>query len=351
VSAAPARPARTPLGAAEVEGVRPQPGGRAPAHVEPRSDPVRRGAAVDWRGVAWYVLLAYGLAWTAEGVALARGMRFDRLTAGAVALLGAVMFTPAIAAAVVRRVVTREGFASAGLRRGPWRYYVAAWLGVPLLVALACALTVLLGLGEFDPTLSRLTAAIQEQAAGRPLPPLPPPQVLALAIFAQAMTLGVLLTSVATFGEEFGWTGYLLVKLLPLGRWRAALLYGVIWRLWHAPIIAAGFNYPGYPALGVAMMCALTTAFALTQTALRLRSDSVLLTSFFHASVNTQELGVLPLLVAGASPVLGGVTGAVGIAVFAAVGVALLATTHGGSSPAGPQRRAGASGGVRGPRA
>jgi uncharacterized protein len=285
-------------------------------------------AAVDWRGVGWFVALAYGLAWTAEGIALARGMRFERLTAGAVALLGAVMFTPAIAATVVRRAVTREGFVSAGLRRGPWRYYLAVWLGVPLLVALVYALTVLLGLGQFDPSVSRLTALLQEQAAGRPLPPLPPPPVLALAMFAQAITLGVLVTSVATFGEEFGWTGFLLVKLLPLGRWRAAGLYGAIWGLWHAPLIAAGFNYPGYPALGVAMMCALTTAFALTQTALRLRSGSVLLTSFFHASVNTQGLGVLPLLVVGVSPVLGGVTGVVGIAAFAAVGVALLATTR-----------------------
>jgi hypothetical protein len=303
--------------------------------METLPDDAATAARVDWRGVAWYVALACGLAWTAEGIALARGVRFHTLTVGTVALLGGVMFTPAIAAAVVRGVVTREGFATAGLRVGPWRYYVAAWLGVPLLVALVYAITVALGLGEFDPTVSRLTALLREQAAGRPLPPLPPPRVLAAAMFAQAMTLGVVVTSVATFGEEFGWTGYLLVKLLPLGRWRAALLYGVIWGLWHAPIIAAGFNYPGYPVLGVAMMCALTTAFVLTQTALRLRADSVLLTSFFHASVNTQGLGVLPLFFVGVSPVLGGVTGAVGIAAFGAVGAALLATTSARRSPVG----------------
>ena len=284
------------------------------------------GAAVDWRGVGWFVALAYGLAWTVEGIALARGMRFGTLTASAVALLGGVMFTPALAATIVRRV-RGEGFASAGLRRGPWRAYVAVWIGVPVLVALVFVLTVLLGLGRFDPSLSRLTAMLHEQAAGRPLPALPPPQVLALAMFAQGVTLGVLVTSIATFGEEFGWTGYLLVKLLPLGRWRAAIVYGVLWGLWHAPIIAAGHNYPGYPVLGIAMMCALTTAFALTQTALRLRSGSVLLTSFFHASVNTQGLGVLPLLVVGVSPVLGGATGVVGIVAFAAVGAVLLART------------------------
>jgi hypothetical protein len=74
--------------------------------------------------------------------------------------------------------------------------------------------------------LATLTARMQEAAHGQPLPHLPPPAVLAAVIFAQSLTLGVLVTSVFTFGEEFGWTGYLLVLLFPLGRWRAALIWG-----------------------------------------------------------------------------------------------------------------------------
>jgi hypothetical protein len=282
---------------------------------------------VNWRGVFAYLVLAYGLAWTVEGIALARGVRFTSLTPGATALLASVMFAPAIAAFIVRRFITREGFASAGLRRGPSRPYLIVWIGVPLLMASVYALTLLVGLGRFDPTLAQLTARIEELPGGQTPPDLPPAPVLTAAILTQSLTLGVLITSIFTFGEEFGWTGYLLVQLLPLGRWRAALMYGAIWGLWHAPIIAGGYNYPGYPAIGVAMMCVLTIAFALTQTALRLRYDSVLLTSFFHASVNTQGLGVLPLLVIGVSPVLGGITGVVGILTFMAPGAWLLART------------------------
>src|SRR5437879_9310752 len=99
------------------------------------------------------------------------------------------------------------------------------------------------------------------------------------------------------------------MRLLPVGRWRAALIDGVIWGFWHAPIIVGGCNYPGYPVFGVLMMCLLTVAFVLTQTALRLRYKSVFLTSFFHASVNTQGIGVVPLRAAGVSPVSGGITG------------------------------------------
>jgi uncharacterized protein len=288
---------------------------------------VATGTTVDWRGVRVYLALAFGLAWTVEGVALGRGVRFTVLTPGTTALLASVMFAPAIAAFIVRRFVTRQGFATAGLRRGPWRPYLLVWLGVPLLIAGIYTLTLLLGLGRFDPTLEQLFTRMREVAHGRPIPALPPPPVFAAILLAQTLTLGVLVTSVFTFGEEFGWTGYLLVQLLPLGRWRAALIYGTLWGLWHAPIIVGGYNYPGYPAIGVMMMCCLTIAFALTQTALRLRSDSVLLTSFFHASINTQALGFSSILVAGVSPILGGVTGVVGIVTFLALGGWLLART------------------------
>ena len=287
---------------------------------------------VDWRAVRTFLALAFGLAWTAEGVALACGMRFTSLTPRSTALLASVMFTPAIAAFIVRRFITREGFATAGLRRGPWHSYLFAWIGVPLLVAGIYALTILVGQGRFDPTLAMLTARMREMAHGRPLPHLPPPLVLSAAILAQSLTLGVLVTSVFAFGEEFGWTGYLLVRLLPLGRWRAALIYGAIWGLWHAPVIAGGYNYPGYPVIGAVMMCALTIAFALTQTALRLRFDSVLLTSFFHASINTQGLGLLPMLVIGVSPILGGITGLVGVVAFGTLGTWLLARTPAAAS-------------------
>lgn len=285
------------------------------------------GPRVDWRGVRAYLVLAFALPWIVELVALAQGVRFTSLTLGTTGLLAWVMVTPAIAAFVVRRFVTREGFATAGLRRGPWRPYLFVWLGVPLLVLGIYAVTVLVGLGQFDPTLSTLTAKMHEVAGSQPLPPLPSNHVLAAAIFAQSLTFGVLITTVFTFGEEFGWTGFLLVRLLPLGRWRAAVLYGAIWGIWHAPIIAGGFNYPGYPVIGVVMMCALTIAFALTQTALRLRFDSVFLTSFFHAGINTHGLGIIPMFVVGVSPVFGGVTGVIGVVSFGMLGAWLLART------------------------
>lgn len=48
-------------------------------------------------------------------------------------------------------------------------------------------------------------------------------------------------------GEELGWRGWLLPKPLPLGTLPALLVSGVIWGLWHAPIILLGYNYPDAP--------------------------------------------------------------------------------------------------------
>jgi hypothetical protein len=76
------------------------------------------------------------------------------------------------------------------------------------------------------------------------------------------------------------------------------------------------------------MMCAFTTAMALLQTAARLRSGSVLLTSVVHAGINAQGRGLWPVLVPDVPPLLGGLTGAVGVVAIALVGTWLLARTR-----------------------
>ncbi len=280
---------------------------------------------LDTRGIAFYLLLAFGLTWTVEIIALASGKRFDQPGVATNAMLVLVMFFPAVSAFLVRQFITREGFASAGLRfGGPRRLYIAAWLGTPILFALVYGLSALVGLGRFDWSLENTFAQFRAAAPDQPIPS--PSEVLG-AVFAASMSFGLLITTVATFGEEFGWTGYLLPKLLPLGRFRAAIIYGIIWGLWHAPIIYGGYNYPGYPIVGIAMMCLFTTALALVQTSLRIRSGSVILTSFFHAALNTQARGAIPLVVVGVHPLFGGIAGLLGIAVIATLGAIMLART------------------------
>jgi membrane protease YdiL (CAAX protease family) len=288
------------------------------------SEPAPR--AFDLRGIIWYVLIAYGLTFAADLYMLGAGVRFDQMPAWATLALAVTMLFPALSAFIVRKWITREGFASAGIRFGSWKPYVATWLAVPVLFALAYGLSVLFGSARFDPELKAMTEQLNALSAlsGKPAPPA---QTYALIVLVASLTVAPIITGIFTFGEEFGWTGYLLPKLLPLGKWRAALIYGIIWGLWHAPVIYGGYNYPGYPILGIFLMCIFTTVVGLWQAALRLRSNSVVLTTWFHALINTQGRGVLAMYIVGVHPIFGGFLGLPGLVLMGITGAWLLART------------------------
>jgi len=281
-------------------------------------------ASVNWRGIAWFLVLCFGLTWSIEIILLMQGIRFATLTNGTTILMASIMWIPAISAFVVRRWITREGFASANLRIVPWKPYLYLLLGVPCLFLAIYALTCALGLGVFSTDLSAFLNSLPPTHSGKRTLSAP----ILFAIFGLLTVIAApFLNIINTFGEEFGWTGYLLPSLLPLGRWRAVGIYGVIWGLWHAPIIVGGFNYPGHPIAGVIFMCALTTALGLIQCSLLLRYRSVLLTSFFHGAINAEAQGILPLLVTGVATLWGGAAGLVGILIFGGFGIWLLART------------------------
>jgi membrane protease YdiL (CAAX protease family) len=290
-----------------------------------RTGPAPR-PAIDRRGITAYILLTFGLTWAVDFYLLAQGVRFDQMPTWALLTVAGTMFFPALSAFIVRRWITKEGFGDSGLRFGSWRPYLVILLGVTLLFGLACTLSAALGVARFDPTLTSAMAQLQQLAATTgSTQPLPAPGAYLFGILVGSLTIAPVITALATFGEEFGWTGYLLPKLLPLGKWRAAVLYGLVWGLWHAPLIWGGYNYPGYPVLGILLMCVATIVMGLIQTALRLRYGSVFVTTWFHACINTQARGIWALLFVNIHPLFGGMLGAVGLAVMGLVGAWLLA--------------------------
>ena len=278
---------------------------------------------VDVRTVGRFLALCFGCTWVIELAALAAGVRFDRPGPIGMALLGGVMFIPALSAFGVLKQKTGSGRSWASWRVGPWRPYAMVWLAVPAVMTVADVVTWQLGLAECRASAAAILQQLPPLPAGRQLPPVP---VLLAAVTATSLTGGLLVTMVFTFGEEYGWTGFLLPALLPLGKARAVLIYGVIWGLWHAPLIVGGFNYPGHPIAGLAMMCLFTVAVGSVQCALLLRYRSVFLTSFLHASINSQARGVLALVFTDVDPLLGGLVGLVGCLLIGAVGVAALVT-------------------------
>ena len=104
------------------------------------------------------------------------------------------------------------------------------------------------------------------------------------------MLISPIANFLATFGEEFGWRGYLLPKLMPLGGRKAMLLIGLIWGVWHWPVIFMGyeygFKYPGYPWVGPLLFIWITFCFAVFLGWLTLRSKSIWSAVIGHAASN-----------------------------------------------------------------
>jgi membrane protease YdiL (CAAX protease family) len=180
---------------------------------------------------------------------------------------------------VLRATAGREAMRRVWLAWGKGRYWVLFGLGFVAYYVLQAALNAIFGLGG-------------AKLAFPAIPPgLSPNAFLILAVL-QSVVLAPILAIVIAFGEEYGWRGYLQSELMKIGRVRGVLLLGVIWGAWHWPLILMGYNYPGYPLLGVVLMALYTTGLAVVLGYAVLRSGSVLLSAYLHA-LNNQVVATI----------------------------------------------------------
>ncbi len=87
------------------------------------------------------------------------------------------------------------------------------------------------------------------------------------------------------FGEEYGWRGYLLPQLAEsLGEKRATLVHGLIWALWHAPIVLvlALFSHTSEPWLLMLVQLSAVVAASYPFAWLYFRSGSIIPPMIFH---------------------------------------------------------------------
>ncbi|MHB0913833.1 MAG: CPBP family intramembrane glutamic endopeptidase [Armatimonadota bacterium] len=267
-----------------------------------------------------YVLLAYFLSWSIFGLYFALGGEWKGPYIYLVLL--PYMFMPAVAAVIVQRGIYREPVVGPlGVRFNPNWWWLAAWFAMPVVVIAALGVGLLMPGVHYDPTLTgfieRFQGMIDPAQARAQIEALPfkPVWLLWLGLVA-GMIAGVTVNAVAGFGEELGWRGLLQKELAPLGFWKMSAVIGLVWGLWHAPIILQGYNYPQHPVAGVFMMTAWTLLLAPIFSYVRLKSGSVLAASVLHGTLNgTVRLAVL--LLRGGSDLTVGVMGFAGFIVLA----------------------------------
>lgn len=273
------------------------------------------------RKVGLFLAVTFGLSWTGALLLYLRGIELGT-TVGLILTTIVFMWAPAIAAIVTQFRYGESIRSGCGLVFGRLRWIALAWVAPVVLIAGT------IGIGAMLPGVEITTdygayllelGLTQDQAADAvaQLEAVPgPPAVLFLA---QGLVAGVTINALAALGEELGWRGLLLTELSPLGFWRLSILTGVVWGIWHAPVILQGHNFPAAPVSGVFVMVLATVALSPIYTYITVRAKSVLAPTLFHGSFN--GLGALSLVyLTGAGNL---VTSPVGLA---GVGAALVGT-------------------------
>jgi uncharacterized protein len=261
------------------------------------------------RLVIVFVILANALAWlVALPLWLNGGLGHPLLP-----LIGiGVMTAPAIAAVLVSKrwepnLKVSENLGLSGLKPiGRTLRYCALSLIICISIhAVALIVGALFGLYHFDTQeFSGFSEALKTRFAGQEdkLAQLPAVKLLVLLQLAMLVP-GSLINSLPALGEEIGWRGWLLPKLLPMGLGWAIFISNIIWVLWHAPLLLLGYNYPGTPGwLGLLCMTGMCVPLGAILTWVRLRSRSVWPAAVGHGAFNA-AVGLSALFSASGHPI------------------------------------------------
>ncbi|MGO2616755.1 MAG: lysostaphin resistance A-like protein [Brevibacterium aurantiacum] len=265
-------------------------------------------AKVPWLEFAVFVAVAVILAWvvclplwlSGEGIGNVMLVQVTGM---------AMMFTPLIAVVVamlIQRRRTGEPRASIVRYLGIWPLRpfgrvlgmtALAFFGVFVLVAVAYLLGAAFGWMQVDLLgLSGLKAQLAQLPGLEDIP-----VVVAVIGYLGLMVLGSVLNVLVAFGEEVGWRGWLLTSLRPLGTWPALIIVGVIWGLWHAPLILLGYNFARPDITGLAFMVGGCIMLGILFGWLRLRTGSVWPAVAAHAALNGSAGMLLGLFIDGSA--------------------------------------------------
>jgi membrane protease YdiL (CAAX protease family) len=278
------------------------------------------------KGVLLFVGLTFILSWSLAGAAYLAGVRYH--TPQSLAVTIGYMFVPMIVAILLQRAAFKRPLVKPlgiTFRLNPW--WLFAWLFPPAVSFATIGVSLLIPGVEYSPGMAGLLARFRSL--------LPPDQfteierqIAATRIhpvwitLLQGLVAGPTINAVTGFGEELGWRGYLQQELQPLGFYRSSLLIGLIWGVWHMPIILQGHNYPAHPVAGVFMMIAWCMLLSPIFSFVRISARSVIAAAVIHGSLNA-TVGLAVMVVEGGNDLLTGVTGLSGFIVLAAVNLLL----------------------------
>jgi membrane protease YdiL (CAAX protease family) len=248
-------------------------------------------------------------------------------TTGATIIATGYMFIPMIVTFLLvkkERIKNLKGQLGISFQINKW--FFISWLLMPVLAFATFGISLLFPGIEYSPGMEGMFERFQETLSEEQINQMKqsmdtlPFHPLWLSLL-QGLVAGATINAVAGFGEELGWRGYLFKKLKSFSFFKVSIIIGLIWGIWHAPIILMGHNYPQHPVAGVFMMiawCILLTPLFLY---FRIKSKSVIQSAIMHGTLNA-TFGISIMMVEGGNDLTTGMTGFPG---FITLVIAILA--------------------------
>ena len=240
------------------------------------------------RKLSKYFIWAFGVAWILQ---IAAGLLYRHGYSMAYsALLSLSMFAPMLAAAISRPGLRHLGWKPHITKN--WRWILAAWFLPVLLGTLGAAIYFLIIPGAWDISLSYAYQSLgaegiqQLENSGLTL------QLYAVISTVSAVTYAPFVNMLLAVGEEVGWRGTMYPALkLHFGTLKGRIIGGVLWGIWHWPImILAGYEYGtaywGAPVTGPLLFCIITVSMGILFDHLYEKTACVWVPALCHGAIN-----------------------------------------------------------------
>ena len=230
------------------------------------------------------------------------------------------MFFPMLTALVLQ-AIDKEKFNQTGLVNFKFSWaWLVAWL-LPVVIVFVCILINGLMPGvtlqyNAEQLINQYQVPEEQQELVREQMGQLPAWLMAVSVVFSGLLAGITVNAIAAFGEEYGWRNYLVGALREVKFWRAALFIGIVWGIWHFPLILMGHNYPNEPQWGVLLMVVMCIFLGIIELYFVLKTNSMIVAAVLHGTINALS-GTVIYFTLGGNDFLNGMPGLAGFITMA----------------------------------
>lgn len=284
-----------------------------------------------FKKVILFVGLTFFASWLMAALFFALGGKWGTIASSVMA--AGYMLAPMVIAIIVQKFIYKEPLREPlGISFKLNRWFLIGWLLPPVIILACLGVSLLLPGVEYSPSMEGLVERYKSLVPAEQLQQMQNfpsvfrshPILMGLLL---GLTAGITVNAVAGFGEELGWRGFMQRELGFLGFWKSSAVIGIIWGVWHAPLILRGHNYPQHPVIGVFMMIVFCILLAPIFGYIRLRAKSVIAAAIMHGTLNGTA-GMSILTVKGGNDLTVGIVGLAGFIVLAIINLGIFVYDH-----------------------